>query len=117
VIGLAKLLTFWIGDQQWRGDLVDYIGEVVLAGGGEDIKRGLQTVRLRAPLLVLPLGRRRFLHPFFEESIEVLLVSESSSCRSSGGTAFAHGSKTSYTPGSAIAAAMRCSNASARGTQ
>ena len=45
------------------------------------------------------------------------LSPESSSCRSSGGTAFAHGSKTSYTPGSAIAAAMRCSNASARGTQ
>jgi hypothetical protein len=44
-------------------------------GRGEHIKRGLQTVRLRAPLPVLPLGRRRFLHPFFEESIEVLLVS------------------------------------------
>jgi cytochrome P450 len=30
-----KLLTFWIGDQQWRADLVDHIGEVVLAGRGD----------------------------------------------------------------------------------
>ncbi len=45
------------------------------------------------------------------------LSPESKSCSSAAGKALRHGWKTSYAPGSAIAAAMRCSNANARGTQ
>jgi hypothetical protein len=58
-----ELLSFGVCDQHWGRDLIR-VGEVVLAGRSEHIEGGLQAVRFCAPLPVLPLYRRRFLHPF-----------------------------------------------------
>jgi hypothetical protein len=66
---------FGIGHEKRHRNAVDYIGKVVPAGFSKQVVPRRQTVRLRSPLPVLPLGGRGILHPRVHELVELVLVS------------------------------------------